>query len=236
MSQATGIFNLVKKLKWVVPLITVLVAAAAIGISVRRRKTALRLTIGGSIGLVAFLGGLHYVRTTFVKDAVKNGVTPGLSQVVFDTLLRFLKDGLIFVLVITLVLSLVLWLVGPARYAVALRGAMARAWRWVVENAKRLASPKNRSALSAGAQDVADWIGEHQSGLRIIGAVVAGIFIVFSSTLTFGGALIVLLLLAAYIGLIQLFVLWAQGGHQDGPKQAGEDTPAVEVAHAGEAD
>jgi hypothetical protein len=58
--------------------------------------------------------------------------------------------------------------------------------------------------------------------LRLLGALVAGLFIVFNGSLTFWGALATLLILAAYLGLLQLVVIWAErisGG-------TGADTPA----------
>jgi hypothetical protein len=39
---------------------------------------------------------------------------------------------------------------------------------------------------------------------------VAGLFIVFNGSLTFWGALATLLILAAYLGLLQLVVIWAE--------------------------
>jgi hypothetical protein len=56
---------------------------------------------------------------------------------------------------------------------------------------------------------------------------VAGLFIVFNGSLTFWGALATLLILAAYLGLLQLVVIWAErisGGTDaataDGPTDA----------------
>ena len=208
--QATGIFNLVKKLKWAVPLITLVLAAAAIGISVRRRKTLLRVALGGSIGIVVFLIALRLVRRSAINTSVKQDLNPQSTAIIFDTLLRYLKDGLWLVLVILLVIAVITWFVGPARYAVALRHQIARAWNWLVANAKKLSSTEPTSGASPATQRVAGWIDEHRSALRLLGAIVAACYVVFNGSLTFWSALITLVLLAVYLGIIQLVVIWAK--------------------------
>ena len=231
VSQAQGIFNLVKKLKWLVPIITLVLAAAAVAVAVRRRKTLLRVTMGGSIGIVVFLTAFHLVRKKFVSTSVKEGFNSQVSGIIFDTLLRFLKDGLWLVLAILLVASVVLWFVGPARYAVALRHQIARAWHWLARNARQLTSNEPTEGASPAAQRSAGWIREHRTGLRLLGALVAGLFIVFNGSLTFWGALVTLLILAAYLGLLQLVVIWAErisGGVSVGPGHRG-DTHRTDV-------
>jgi hypothetical protein len=209
VSKASGLFNLTKKLKWAVPIVTLLLAAAAVAISVRRRKTLMRATVGGAMGIVVFLVGLRLLHRTFVSGAVKEGFNGQVSSIVFDTLLRYLKDGLWLVLWILIAAAIVEWVVGPARYAVALRHQVARAWGWTVNAVKQATSKESRSAASAGSVRTAGWVREHQSGLRMIGAVVVGLFFVLSGNITFGGALIALLILAAYFGLLQLLIMWA---------------------------
>jgi cell division protein FtsL len=237
VSQAQGIFNLVKKLKWLVPIITLVLAAVAVAVAVRRRKTLLRLTVGGSIGIVVFLTALHLARKKFVSTSVKEGFNSQVSGIIFDTLLRFLKDGLWLVLAILLVASVVLWFVGPARYAVALRHQIARAWHWLARNARQLTSKEHTEGASPAAQRSAGWIREHRTGLRLLGALVAGLFIVFNGSLTFWGALVTLLILAAYLGLLQLVVIWAErisGGTGAAASAGVTDAGAASVGSGGQ--
>ncbi len=229
--QASGIFNLVKKLKWAVPLITLVLAAAAIAISVRRRKTLLRVALGGSIGIVVFLIALRLVRRTAVNASAKEGLNPQSTGIIFDTLLRFLKDGLWLVLAILLVIAVITWFVGPARYAVALRRQIARAWNWLVANAKKLTSTEATPGASPATQRSARWIVEHRSALRLLGVIVAACYVVFNGSLTFWSALITLVILAIYLGIIQLVVIWAErvGGAPgtDSPVDSATDKASV---------
>jgi hypothetical protein len=209
VKSANKVFNLAKTLKWAVPVITLVLAAAAVAISTRRRKTLMRATVGGAMGLALFLVALRLVHRQFVSGAVKNGFNGDVASIIFNTLLRFLKDGLWLVLAILLVAAVIEWFVGPGRYAVALRHQIARAWRWVVGNVKQVTDKEHREAASAGTMRTARWIRERQSGLRLLGVAVAGIFLVFSGSINFAGLLITVLILAAYFGLLQLVVLWA---------------------------
>jgi hypothetical protein len=228
VQKASGLFNLVKKLQVGIPIATLVLAAAGVALAVRRRKTLVRMTLGGAIGIVVLLVGLDLTKRQFISKAVDQGYNGQVAEIIFNTLLRFLKDGLWLVLGILVVMAVVEWFVGPARYAVALRHQIARAWGWLVRNVKHVTDKEHRGAVSAGSLRTARWIREHRSGLRLLGALVAGIFLVFSGNLSFGGLLVAVLILAAYIGLLQLVVLWADrvdigtgpSGNDDGTAKA----------------
>jgi hypothetical protein len=209
VKSANKIFNLAKTLKWAVPVITLVLAAAAVAIATRRRKTLMRATVGGAIGIAVFLVALRLVHRQFVSSAVKNGFNGDVSSIIFNTLVRFLKDGLWLVLGILIVAAVVEWFVGPGRYAVALRRQIARAWHWLALQVRRVTSKENATAADAGTVRAAGWVRERQSGLRLLGVIVAGLFLVLSGSINLTGLLVTVLILAAYFGLLQLVVLWA---------------------------
>jgi hypothetical protein len=112
VKKATGLFNVVQKLKWWIPLAALILAVAAVAVAVRRRKTLLRMALGGSIAVVVFLIALALARNDFVSTAMKKSLNGQTAGIIFDTLLRYLKDGLWITLAVLLVLSVVLWFVG----------------------------------------------------------------------------------------------------------------------------
>jgi hypothetical protein len=112
VKKATGLFNVVQKLKWWIPLATLVLAVAAVAVAVRRRTTLLRMALGGSIAVVVFLIALGLVRNDFVSTAMKKSLNGQTAGIIFDTLLRYLKDGLWISLAVLLVLSVILWFVG----------------------------------------------------------------------------------------------------------------------------
>ena len=53
------------------------------------------------------------------------------------------------------------------------------------------------------------WILGHLNGLRIFGLAIAGLFLVFSGNLTGWSLLVIVIVLALYLGLLQLVAAWA---------------------------
>jgi hypothetical protein len=102
------------------------------------------------------------------------------------------------------------WLAGPARYAVWIRKTCVSGWRWVAAQYRAVTSGAGRAAAeSSRVRRTAGWIVEHLSGLRIVGVVVAALILLFSGNLTGWTLLVIVLVLAVYLGLLQLVDVWA---------------------------
>jgi hypothetical protein len=210
VSKFTGLFNLIVKLKWVIPAIALALAALAIGIAVQRRKTLLRLAIGVALVTLLLLAGLSLGRITFINQA-SGHVNGQVAAAVWDTMLRFLKTDLRWMLLIAALVALGAWLAGPARYAVWIRSTVAKGGRWVGAQAHELTAGAGRAAAgSERARRTGGWITEHLNGLRIVGVVVAALFLVFGGNLTGWSLLIIVIVLAVYLGLLQLVAVWAR--------------------------
>ena len=210
VSKFTGLFNLIVKLKWVIPAIALALAALAIGIAVQRRKTLLRLAIGVALVTLLLLAGLSLGRITFINQA-SGHVNGQVAAAVWDTMLRFLKTDLRWMLLVSVLVGLGAWLAGPARYAVWIRSTVAKGGRWVGAQAHELTAGAGRAAAgSERARRTGGWITEHLNGLRIVGVVVAALFLVFGGNLTGWSLLIIVIVLAVYLGLLQLVAMWAR--------------------------
>jgi len=106
---------------------------------------------------------------------------------------------------------LIAWLFGPARYAVSIRSHVARGGHWVAAQAHELRGGAARAAAgSERTRKSGQWIVEHLNGLRIVGVVVAGIVLVFGGNLTGWTVLVIVVVLALYLGLLQLVASWAR--------------------------
>ncbi len=81
---------------------------------------------------------------------------------------------------------------------------MAAQYRAVTSGAGRAAAESGRVRRTGG------WIVEHINGLRIVGVVVAGLILLFSGNLTGWTLLVIVLVLAVYLGLLQLVAAWAR--------------------------
>jgi hypothetical protein len=156
------------------------------------------------------LAGLSLGRVTFINQA-GHTFNRQVAGAVWDTLLRQLMTDLRWMLLATLLVALGSWLAGPARYAVWVRSAVASAGRWVATQAHELTAGTGRAAAgSDGVRRSGGWILEHLNGLRIVGVIVAGLFLVLGGNLTGWSLLIIVIVLAVYLVLLQLVAAWAR--------------------------
>ena len=101
-----------------------------------RRKTLLRMAIGVALVTMLLLAGLSLGRITFINQA-GHTFNREVAAAVWDTMLRFLKTDLRWMLLISVLVALGAWLAGPARYAVWIRSTVAKGARWVAAQGMR---------------------------------------------------------------------------------------------------
>jgi hypothetical protein len=211
VSKFSGVFNLVVKLRWVVPVIALVLGLLAIAVAVQRRKTLLRLSVGVALVSTVLLAALSLGRNVFTHQATVHHLDSGVAGTVWDTLLRYLKTNLRWMLLAAIVVAFIAWVFGPARYAVWIRRHVAAGAHWVAEEARSLSGGAGRAAAeSERARQAGGWIVEHVAALRIVGVIVAGLFLVFIGNLTGWSLLVILIVLAVYLGLLQLVAVWAR--------------------------
>jgi hypothetical protein len=210
VSKFTGLFNAIVTLKWAVPIVALVLAILGIVIAVEHRKTLLRMAIGIALITLLLLAGLSAGRITFVNQA-GHTFNRQVAGAVWDTMLRYLVTDLRWLLLVAVLFALGAWLSGPARYAVWIRSTVAKGGRWVATQGHELTAGAGRAA--AGSDRVrrsGGWIQEHLGGLRIVGVAVAALFLVFGGNLTGSSLLIIVIVLAVYLGLLQLVAAWAR--------------------------
>jgi hypothetical protein len=211
VSQFSGIFNLIVKLGWAIPVLALVLAALGIAVAVRRRKTLLRMALGVGIFTLVLLAILSVARTTFITKASGHGFNGDVATVVWDTVIRFLKTNLRWTLLASALVAFGAWLAGPARYAVWIRSICAKGGRWVATQAHELTAGAGKAAAgSERARRSGGWILEHLNGLRVVGVVVSALFLVFGGNLTGWSLLVIVIVLAVYLGLLQLVAVWAR--------------------------
>ena len=211
VSKFSGLFNLIVKLKWAIPIVALVLAILSVVLAMERRKTLLRLAIGVSLMTMLVLAGLSLGRITFLNQAAGGGFKTEGAAAVWDTVLRFLKTDLRWTLLLSVLVAFGAWVAGPARYAVWIRSTCAKGARWVGAQAHALSSGAGQAAAESGrVRRAGAWILEHLNGLRILGVVVAGLFLVFGGNLTGWSLLVIVIVLAVYLGLLQLVAAWAR--------------------------
>jgi len=210
VSKFTGLFNAIVTLKWAIPVIALVLGILGIIVGVEHRKTLLRMAIGVALVTLLLLAGLSLGRITFINQA-GHSFNRQVAGAVWDTLLRLLQRDLRWMLLISVLFALGAWLAGPARYAVWIRSTSAKGGRWVSTQAHELTAGAGRAAEGSDrVRRSGGWITEHLNGLRIVGVVVAALFLVFGGNLTGLSLLVIVIVLAVYLGLLQLVAVWAR--------------------------
>jgi hypothetical protein len=211
ISKFSGLFNLIVKLRWVTPIAALVIGILSIVIAVKRRKTLLRLTIGIALFTLVLLGVLSFGRSVFIEQAVIHHLDSGVSGAVWDTLLRFLKTSLRWMLLASVLVAFGAWVFGPARYAVSIRNGTAKGGRWLGAQARALTGSAGAAAAESDrVRRSGGWILDHLNWLRILGVVVAALILLFAGNLTGWGLLIIIIVLAVYLLLLQLVAAWAK--------------------------
>ena len=211
VSKFSGLFNIVVKLKWFIPVIALVLAILSVALAMERRKTLVRLAVGVALMSLLLLAVLSIGRGIFIGQAAGGGFNSEGAAAVWDTVLRFLKGNLRWTLLISVLVAFAGWVAGPARYAVWIRKTVAGGARWVAAQYRALKTGAGRAAAeSSRVRRSGRWIVDHIDGLRIIGVVIAALFLVFGGNITGWSILIIVIVLAVYLGLLQLVVVWAK--------------------------
>jgi hypothetical protein len=211
VSKYSGLFNALVKLGWAVPIAALVIGILSIAVAVERRRALLRVSLGISLVTLLFLAALATGRNFFLNEAASLSLRRDVAGAVWDTLLRFLKADFRWMLLVALIVALLAWVFGPARWAVGIRTHVTRAARWLGVQGKALGAGADRAAAgSGGARRVGSFIEEHLNGLRILGVALAAIVLLFSGNLTGWSLLIILIVLLVYLGLLQLVATWAR--------------------------
>jgi hypothetical protein len=178
--------NILDKLAWVLPILALLLYAAAIVIAPRKRVALVRVGIGIAVAMVVTVIAYGFARTAYL-DSLPGPGKHEAGAVIFDTLTRYLQRGVRVLLVVGILVWLIAWLAGPSRPAQAVR----RQWNGITgrdgDGGRSEPGPVNR------------WVADHVGLLRglLLGAL--ALVLVISGRPT--GKLVLLLVLIALVGL-----------------------------------
>jgi len=193
--KAQSGYRALNDLKIVLPILSLLLLAAGIYIARSHR----RALIGAGLGLaasMALLGVVLAIARSIYLNSVPNSVLPSnAAAVLYDTLIRFIKDGLRTLLVVGLIVAIAAFFTGPSVTAVRTRGAFSGGLGW-------LRASGERAGLRTGP--VGRWTFQHRTGLRIGAVALFAVIFVFWGRPTAMVAVVLAVLLLVVLGLIEL--------------------------------
>jgi len=194
LSKAQQGYRLILTLKWVLPFLAL--ALLALGVYVARRHR--RALIGAALGLAASMLVLGIALTIF-RSAYLNSIPANVSHdaagALYDTLIRFIRQGLRVLLVVGLVIAAGAFLAGPSVTAVRIRKGVVSGIDW-------LRARGERAGVRTGP--VGEWIGAHKAGLRVGAIALVGVIFVFWGHPTAAVVIWLVVLLLVLLGLIEL--------------------------------
>jgi hypothetical protein len=188
LTQARHLVRIFNGVLVLLLIITPVVAALALWLSRRRRRTLLQLSLGGVLALVVIRRVVNWLTNSLVNNgppantSARRAILSHLFHQYFS-ISRWLLLGLIAVFVIALI-------TGPYGWAVSLRRVLTHwgreVWNMLV-------------AISGRARDdrTMEWVRAHLDILRFAGVIVAVLLLLVISV-SWVGFLVIAVLLAAY--------------------------------------
>jgi hypothetical protein len=189
--KAQSGYRLINDLKIVLPILTLVLLALGVYVARSHRRALIGAGLGLAASMVVLGAGLLIFRGVYL-NSVPNDVLPAdAAAALFDTLVRFIREGLRTILVV----AAGAFLTGPSVSAVRTRRAFTSGLAWV-----------RRGGEHAGVRTgpVGTWTYAHRKGLRISAVALAALLFVFWGRPTAVVVVVIAILLLVVLGLIEL--------------------------------
>lgn len=120
LEAAAGAVRLVDMLGWLLPLLAVALIVAAIWVAPDRRRTTAVIGFGTAVAILVTLVVVRLVRGGTVSSITDEGKRAA-AEAVWDTTLRFYRQGLWTVMLVGLVVGFAAWVMGTSPRAIRTR-------------------------------------------------------------------------------------------------------------------
>jgi len=205
IKQAQTIFDLAITLRWVLLIGTPLIGLAAILVGIERRRTALRVALGGILGCLFLVVALTLGRAFFIDHAPNDGQL--VAQHLIDEILRFLHRSLYITLGVFVLAALILWFVGDSTWAVALRRSIRSGSKQLGETAGQIRQSEATTKAIAWLGSAATFVERTLTPWRWAGVAIAALFLLTERTAR--AMFWTLVLLGVYQLCLWLIARWA---------------------------
>jgi hypothetical protein len=165
LAKAQTLYRWLNPIAYLLPVLAVLFLAAGAFLAKNRR----RATIGAGIAIFVAAGITSLLvlgtRTAYLNAVPSEILSRDAAASIFDTLFRFMKDGIRNAALIGLIVALAAFLIGPASGAAALR-------RWCVQGIGAVRNGVEKLGVHLAV--ISDWLGPNARIFRAL-TVVGGI-------------------------------------------------------------
>ena len=192
--QAQSLYRLLTTLKWVLPILTLVFLAAGVYIARRHRRALIGAGLGLAASMLVLAAALAIGRASYLSKLPATVSAPA-AAVAFDTIVRFIKQGLRVLLVLGLIVALAGFFTGSSVTAVRTRQAFKSGFG-------ALRGTGERAGVSTGAFGA--WVYRYRTALRITAVALAVLVFIFWGTPTGLTVLVIAIVAVAALGLIEL--------------------------------
>jgi hypothetical protein len=193
--KAQSGYRLINSLKIVLPILALVFLALGVYVARSHRRALIGAGLGLAASMLVLGAGLVVFRSVYLNSVPGNVLPANAAAALFDTLVRFIRQGLRTILVAGLVIAAGAFLTGPSVSAVRIRHAFTSGLAWV-----------RQSGEHAGVRTgpVGTWTYSHRKGLRISAVALAALVFVFWGRPTAVVVVVIAILLLVVLGLIEL--------------------------------
>jgi hypothetical protein len=193
--KAQAGYRLLNTLKWALPILTLVLLALGVYVARSHRRALIGAGLGLAASMVVLGLGLTVFRGVYLNSVPPRVLPADAAAVLYDTLIRFIRDGLRIVLVVGLIVAIAAFFSGPSVTAVRTRGAFNSGFDWL-----------RRSGEHAGVSTgpAGRWTYTHRRALRITAVIIAALVFVFWGLSSWVTAVVIAIVLLIVLGLIGL--------------------------------
>ena len=177
------------------PILTLLLLALGVYVARGHRRALIGAGLGLAASMLLLGAGLLIFRGVYLNSVPDSVLPADAAAALFDTFVRFIKQGLRAILVLGLVVAAGAFVTGPSVTAVRLRGAFASGLAWVRQQGAR-------AGLRTGP--VGTFTYAHKTALRVSAVALAVLIFVFWGQPTALVVILITILLLVALGLIEL--------------------------------
>jgi hypothetical protein len=172
--KAQSGYRLLNALKIVLPILTVVLLGAGVWVARGHRRALIGAALGFAASMLVLGAGLAIFRSVYLASVPPSVLPADAAAVLYDDLIRFIKDGLRLLLVVGLIIAIAAFFAGPSAAAVSTRRAFSSALG-------RVRARGERAGLRAGP--AGRWTYSHRTVLRVTAVAIAALVFVFWSPL-----------------------------------------------------
>ena len=188
-------YRLINDLKIALPLLAIFLLAIGIYVARQHRRALIGAGLGLAASMLVLAIALAIGRAIYLNSVPSATLPADAAAALFDTFIRFIKDGLRALLILGLVVAAGGFLMGPSVTAVRVRGALKAGLDWIRARGER-------AGVSTGP--VGTWTYGHRRALQIGAVVLMVLIFVFWSQPTGLVVLLLAVVLLVLLGVIEL--------------------------------